>query len=95
MLPKNLIHQNLPSFIRRVFVLLVGRVLHRVFEPLCRIWRMVVGRDPIMNAVVYKSAFRTCIRRCSGQALGSSGMATHVLQVVDSSSSQRPKEQRE
>jgi hypothetical protein len=86
MLSQNSIHQNLPSFIRRVFVLLVGRVLHRVFEPLCRLWRM----DPIMSTVVSKSAFRTCIRRCSGQALGSSGTATHVLQMVDSASSQRP-----
>jgi hypothetical protein len=40
MLSQNPIHQNLPSFIRRVFVLLVSRVLHRVFEPLCKIWRM-------------------------------------------------------
>lgn len=56
---------------------------------------MVVGRDPIMSRVVYKSAFRTCIRRCSGQALGSSGVATNVLQMVDSSSSQHPEEQRE
>jgi hypothetical protein len=40
MLSQDPVQQNLLSFIQRVFVLLLGRVLHRVFEPLCKIWRM-------------------------------------------------------